>query len=187
MSNKLKEYENKKIAELTAKKGIPSFRSGDTINVKVKIKEGDRSRIQSFEGVCIGKKNAGLNSSFTIRKISHGEGIERIFPLFSPLIDSIKIIRQGDVRRAKLYYLRDKHGKSARISDRDRGFEEDQYSKTDQGEEKIKKDEKEKTPTSSEKKDEADKNEKVAKDEKSAEEVIEKSSNEDNSSNEQNK
>ena len=97
---------------------IPQFRPGDTVVVNVKVIEGTRERVQAFEGVCIARKNAGVNSSFTVRKISYGEGVERVFPLYSPMIDSIKVVRRGKVRRAKLYYLRGRRGKSARISER---------------------------------------------------------------------
>jgi large subunit ribosomal protein L19 len=97
---------------------IPDFAPGDTLRVNVKVKEGERERVQAFEGVCIARKNAGVNSSFTVRKISYGEGVERVFPLYSPRIGSIELLRRGDVRRAKLYYLRDRRGKSARIAER---------------------------------------------------------------------
>ncbi len=99
-------------------KEIPSFAPGDTIIVQVKVKEGDRERLQAFEGVVIAKRNRGLNSSFTVRKISHGEGVERVFQTFSPVVDSIKVKRRGDVRRAKLYYLRGRTGKAARIKEK---------------------------------------------------------------------
>lgn len=101
-----------------ANKKVPAFVPGDTVVVNVKIVEGDRERVQAFEGVCIGRKNAGINSAFTVRKISYGEGVERIFPLHSPRIDSIEVIRRGDVRRAKLYYLRGRTGKAARIAEK---------------------------------------------------------------------
>ncbi|MBX6323364.1 MAG: 50S ribosomal protein L19 [Rhodospirillaceae bacterium] len=97
---------------------IPEFRPGDTVRVNVKVVEGSRERIQAFEGVCIARKNAGLQSSFTVRKISYGEGVERVFPLYSPRVASIEVVRRGDVRRAKLYYLRGRRGKSARIAER---------------------------------------------------------------------
>ncbi len=97
---------------------VPDFAPGDTVRVNVKVKEGERERIQAFEGVCIARKNAGVNSSFTVRKISYGEGVERVFPLYSPRIGSIELLRRGDVRRAKLYYLRDRRGKSARIAEK---------------------------------------------------------------------
>ena len=106
------------IQKITANKKITDFSPGDTINVGVKIVEGKRERIQYFEGVCIAKKNRDLNSSFTVRKISFGEGVERTFALYSPNVDSIKVIRSGKVRRAKLYYLRDRKGKSARIAEK---------------------------------------------------------------------
>ena len=106
------------IQKITANKKITEFSPGDTIKVGVKIVEGKRERIQYFEGVCIGKKNRGLNSSFTVRKISFGEGVERTFALYSPIVDTIKVVRSGKVRRAKLYYLRDRTGKSARIAEK---------------------------------------------------------------------
>ncbi len=107
-------------AEQAAKLGanIPEFQPGDTLIVNVKVKEGERSRVQAYEGVCIARQGGGLNESFTVRKISYGEGVERVFPVYSPNIDSIKVVRRGKVRRAKLYYLRDRRGKSARIAER---------------------------------------------------------------------
>ena len=128
MSNLLETFEKKQIERLTGKKRIPTFRPGDTLKVTIRIKEGDKSRLQAFEGMCIARKNNSVNSNFTVRKLSHGEGVERVFPLFSPIIEKIEVIRKGDVRRAKLYYLRDRTGKRARIADRDRGDESDQYS-----------------------------------------------------------
>jgi large subunit ribosomal protein L19 len=116
--NLLKEVENEQVAKLTAGKEIPDFRPGDTLLVNYKVVEGERSRVQAYEGVCIGRAGAGLNENFTVRKISYGEGVERVFPLYSPMIDSIKVVRHGKVRRAKLYYLRGRRGKSARISER---------------------------------------------------------------------
>ena len=127
MNNLLNSYEKKQIEKLVSKKRIPTFRSGDTLKVTIKITEGGKSRLQAFEGLCIAKKNNSLNSNFTIRKLSHGEGVERVFPLFSPIIDKIEVIRKGDVKRGKLYYLRKLTGKKARIADRDRGEELDQY------------------------------------------------------------
>ena len=127
MNNLLEKFEKKQIENLTSKKRIPAFRPGDTIKVTLKITEGGKSRLQSFEGMCIARKNNSVNSKFTLRKISHGEGVERVFPLFSTNIDKIEVIRKGNVKRAKLYYLRDRTGKSARIADRDRGDEIDQY------------------------------------------------------------
>ena len=132
MNNLLEKFEKKQIENLTSKKRIPAFRPGDTIKVTLKITEGDKSRLQSFEGMCISRKNNSVNSKFTLRKISHGEGVERVFPLFSANIDKIEVIRKGNVKRAKLYYLRDRTGKSARIADRDRGDEADQYAMTEE-------------------------------------------------------
>ena len=106
------------IAKLTAGQPVPSFAPGDTLRVNVKVVEGTRERVQAFEGVCIARKNAGPNSSFTVRKISYGEGVERVFPLYSPRIASIEVMRRGDVRRAKLYYLRGRTGKKARIAEK---------------------------------------------------------------------
>jgi large subunit ribosomal protein L19 len=116
--NLLKQLETEQMARLTAGKDIPDFQPGDTVIVNVKVIEGERHRVQAYEGVCIGRAGAGLNENFTVRKISYGEGVERVFPLYSPLIDSIKVVRRGKVRRAKLYYLRGRRGKSARISER---------------------------------------------------------------------
>jgi len=127
MTNLMETFEKKQIDRLTEKKRIPTFRPGDTLRVTVKITEGDKSRLQAFEGMCIARKNNSVNSNFTVRKISHGEGVERVFPLFSPIVDKIEVVRKGDVRRAKLYYLRERTGKRARIADRDRGEELDQY------------------------------------------------------------
>ena len=127
MSNLLETFEKQQIERLTSKKRIPTFRPGDTLKVIVKITEGSKSRLQAFEGMCIARKNNSVNSNFTVRKISHGEGVERVFPLFSPLVEKIEVIRKGDVRRAKLYYLRELSGKKARIADKDRGDEADQY------------------------------------------------------------
>ena len=116
--NLLKELENEQVAKLTAGKVIPEFQPGDTLIVNVKIAEGERSRVQAYEGVCIGRAGSGLNENFTVRKISYGEGVERVFPLYAPMIDSITVVRKGQVRRAKLYYLRGRRGKSARIVER---------------------------------------------------------------------
>ena len=131
MNNLVEKFEKKQIAKLTSKKNIPTFRPGDTLRVTIKIAEGERSRLQVYEGVCIARKNNSINSKFTVRKVSHGEGVERVFPLFSPIIDKIEVIKKGDVKRAKLYYLRKRTGKSSRIADRDRGEEADQYVMTD--------------------------------------------------------
>ncbi len=127
MSNLLETFEKQQIEKLTSKKRVPAFRPGDTLKVTVRITEGSKSRLQAFEGICIARKNNSLNSNFTVRKISHGEGVERVFPLFSPLVEKIEVVRKGDVRRAKLYYLRELSGKKARIADKDRGDEADQY------------------------------------------------------------
>ena len=116
--NIIEQFEKDQIKTLIKGKKIPQFHPGDTVRVNVKVREGTRERIQAFEGVCIRKKNRGLSSSFTVRKISFGEGVERVFPIFSPTIDSISIVRSGQVRRAKLYYLRDLTGKKARIVER---------------------------------------------------------------------
>jgi len=127
MSNLLETFEKQQIEKLTSKKRVPAFRPGDTLKVTVRITEGSKSRLQAFEGICIARKNNSVNSNFTVRKISHGEGVERVFPLFSPLVEKIDVVRKGDVRRAKLYYLRELSGKKARIADKDRGDEADQY------------------------------------------------------------
>ena len=110
--------EREEVARVTQGKQIPDFAPGDTLIVNVKVVEGERTRIQAYEGVCIGRSGAGLNESFTVRKISYGEGVERVFPLYSPILDSIKVARHGKVRRAKLYYLRGLRGKKARISEK---------------------------------------------------------------------
>ena len=115
--NLLKQIEQEQIEKLTAKKEIPDFAPGDTVVVNVKVVEGERTRVQAYEGVCIARSGGGINESFTVRKISYGEGVERVFPLYSPMIDSIELIRRGKVRRAKLYYLRGLRGKKARISE----------------------------------------------------------------------
>lgn len=115
--NLLQKFEAAQVAKLTEGKKIPEFRAGDTLKVNVKIKDGDNEREQAYEGVCIARRNRGINSSFTVRKISFGEGVERVFPLYSPSI-SINVVRKGVVRRAKLYYLRERRGKSARIAER---------------------------------------------------------------------
>lgn len=114
----IQDFENAQIAKLTEGREIPEFAPGDTLRVHVKVVEGERARVQLYEGICIGRRNAGLNSSFTVRKISYGEGVERVFPLYSPLIDKIEVARRGKVRRAKLYYLRGLTGKRARISEK---------------------------------------------------------------------
>jgi large subunit ribosomal protein L19 len=119
--NTLQKFEARQVEKLTAGSKIPAFAPGDTVKVNVKVKEGTRERVQAYEGVCIARSGSGLNESFTVRKISYGEGVERVFPLLSPLLDSIELVRRGDVRRAKLYYLRDLRGKAARISERTTG------------------------------------------------------------------
>ena len=115
--NLIQIIEQEEVARLTAGKTVPEFQPGDTVIVNVKVVEGERSRVQAYEGVCIARDGGGLQESFTVRKISYGEGVERVFPLHSPVIDSIKLVRRGKVRRAKLYYLRNLRGKSARIAE----------------------------------------------------------------------
>jgi large subunit ribosomal protein L19 len=115
--NVIQQLEQEQVAKLSAGREIPDFEPGDTVIVNVKVKEGERTRVQAYEGVCIARSGGGLNENFTVRKISYGEGVERVFPLYAPLIDSIKVVRRGKVRRAKLYYLRGLRGKSARIAE----------------------------------------------------------------------
>ncbi len=119
--NIIEQLEREQIDALTANREIPEFSPGDTLRVNVRVVEGARERVQAFEGVCIGRRNAGVNSSFTVRKISYGEGVERVFPLYSPRLESIEVVRRGAVRRAKLYYLRGLTGKAARITERTTG------------------------------------------------------------------
>lgn len=119
--NTLQKFEAKELQKYTENKSIPDFSAGDTIKVNVKVKEGTRERVQAYEGVCIARKGSGLDASFTVRKISLGEGVERVFPLYSPRVDSIELIRRGSVRRAKLYYMRELRGKKARIAERTTG------------------------------------------------------------------
>ena len=119
--NIVQQIGQEQVEKLTAERPVPEFSPGDTVRVNVKVVEGTRERVQAYEGVCIARKNDGINSSFTVRKISYGEGVERVFPLYSPRIDSIDVVRRGAVRRAKLYYLRDRRGKSARIAERTTG------------------------------------------------------------------
>jgi large subunit ribosomal protein L19 len=116
--NIIQEIEREQLEQLVAKRPVPEFGPGDTLKVNVRVIEGNRERVQAFEGVCIGKKNAGINSAFTVRKISYGEGVERVFPIYTPKIESIEVVRRGDVRRAKLYYLRGRTGKAARIAEK---------------------------------------------------------------------
>ena len=118
--NIIQQYEAEEIARLSALRAVPEFAPGDTLRVAVKVVEGERSRVQNFEGVCIARSNKGLNSNFTVRKISYGEGVERVFPLYAPTIAEIAVVRRGDVRRAKLYYLRGRSGKSARSAEKAR-------------------------------------------------------------------
>ena len=118
--NIIQKFEAEQIAKLTALRPVPVFQPGDTLRVMVKVVEGERSRVQAYEGVCIARSNKALNSNFTVRKISYGEGVERVFPLYAPTIAEIVVVRRGDVRRAKLYYLRGRSGKSARIAERAR-------------------------------------------------------------------
>lgn len=120
--NIIEQLDKEEMERLTADGVVPSFAAGDTIRVNVKVVEGTRERVQAFEGVCIAKNGSGLNEAFTVRKLSYGEGVERVFPLYSPNIDSIDVVRRGDVRRAKLYYLRGRQGKSARIAEKTDGF-----------------------------------------------------------------
>ena len=118
--NIIEQLEKEQASAVAAKRAVPDFAPGDTVVVNVKVVEGDRSRVQAYEGVVIARSGGGLNENFTVRKISYGEGVERVFPVYSPLIDSIKVVRRGDVRRAKLYYLRGRTGKSARIAEKQR-------------------------------------------------------------------
>jgi large subunit ribosomal protein L19 len=115
--NIIEQLDKEQVAKLSAGREIPDFEPGDTVIVNVKVKEGERTRVQAYEGVCIARSGGGLNENFTVRKISYGEGVERVFPLYAPMIDSIKVVRRGKVRRAKLYYLRGLRGKSARIAE----------------------------------------------------------------------
>lgn len=120
--NIIEQLEKEEMERLS--KAVPEFAPGDTLKVGVKVKEGDRERVQAYEGVCIGRSGSGLNENFTVRKISFGEGVERVFPVYSPAVASIEVVRRGKVRRAKLYYLRDRRGKSARITEKTSGKEE---------------------------------------------------------------
>ena len=116
--NVIEQLEKEQAAAIAAKRPVPAFSPGDTVIVNVRVVEGERTRVQAYEGVVIGRSGSGLNENFTVRKISYGEGVERVFPTYSPLIDSIKVVRRGKVRRAKLYYLRGRTGKAARIAER---------------------------------------------------------------------
>jgi large subunit ribosomal protein L19 len=128
--NIIETLEREEIARLGGTRQMPDFRPGDTLQVNVKVVEGERSRVQAYEGVCIARSGSGLNENFTVRKISYGEGVERVFPIHSPMIDSVKVVRRGKVRRAKLYYLRDRRGKSARIVERSDASEAKKAGKT---------------------------------------------------------
>ena len=121
--NVLQKFEAKQLEKLQGEKEVPNFGPGDTVKVNVKIKEGTRERIQAYEGICISREGSGINESFTVRKISYGEGVERVFPVWSSRVDSVELVRRGSVRRAKLYYLRDRRGKSARIAERTTGHD----------------------------------------------------------------
>jgi large subunit ribosomal protein L19 len=116
------QLEKEQVAVVAAQRAVPEFGPGDTVIVNVKVKEGERSRVQAYEGVCIARSGGGLNENFTVRKMSYGEGVERVFPVYSPMIDSIKVVRRGAVRRAKLYYLRGRTGKSARIAEKQKAM-----------------------------------------------------------------
>ena len=120
--NVIQQIEKEQAAAIAAKRAVPQFAPGDTVKVNVKVVEGDRTRVQAYEGLVIARSGSGLNENFTVRKISYGEGVERVFPVYSPLIDSIEVLRHGKVRRAKLYYLRGRTGKSARIAERQRAM-----------------------------------------------------------------
>ena len=116
--NIIKDIEAEQISEIIKKRDVPDFKSGDAVKVNVFVTEGNKERVQAFEGICIARSNRGFNSTFTVRKVSHGEGVERVFPLYSPMLESIKLIRRGKVKRSKLYYLRQRSGKSARIAEK---------------------------------------------------------------------
>ena len=116
--NIIKDIESEQISEIVKKREVPEFKSGDAVRVNVYVTEGNKERVQAFEGICIARSNRGFNSTFTVRKVSHGEGVERVFPLYSPMLESIKLIRRGKVKRSKLYYLRERSGKSARIAEK---------------------------------------------------------------------
>ena len=118
--NIIEQLEKEQVAVIAAQRPVPDFAPGDTVIVNVKVVEGERTRVQAYEGVCIARSGGGINENFTVRKMSYGEGVERVFPIYSPLIDSIKVVRRGKVRRAKLYYLRGRTGKSARIAEKQR-------------------------------------------------------------------
>ena len=150
MNEIIKNYEQTQIQQILKNSKVTDFGPGDTVKVNVKIKEGNKERVQAFQGVCIGKKNNGLNSSFSVRKISSGEGVERVFPLYSNVIESIERIKVGDVRRAKLYYLRELSGKKARIAERTdgRAYDDEQFVSTIKDEEKVEEPPQEAAPSS---------------------------------------
>ena len=150
MNEIIKNYEQTQIQQILKNSKVTDFGPGDTVKVNVKIKEGNKERVQAFQGVCIGKKNNGLNSSFSVRKISSGEGVERVFPLYSNVIESIERIKVGDVRRAKLYYLRELSGKKARIAERTdgRAYDDEQFISTIKDEEKVEEPSQEAAPSS---------------------------------------
>ena len=150
MNEIIKNYEQTQIQQILKNSKVTDFGPGDTVKVNVKIKEGNKERVQAFQGVCIGKKNNGLNSSFSVRKISSGEGVERVFPLYSNVIESIERIKVGDVRRAKLYYLRELSGKKARIAERTDGreYDDEQFVSTIKDEEKVEEPPQEAAPSS---------------------------------------
>ena len=150
MNEIIKNYEQTQIQQILKNSKVTDFGPGDTVKVNVKIKEGNKERVQAFQGVCIGKKNNGLNSSFSVRKISSGEGVERVFPLYSNVIESIERIKVGDVRRAKLYYLRELSGKKARIAERTdgRAYDDEQFVSTIKDEEKVEESSQETAPSS---------------------------------------
>jgi large subunit ribosomal protein L19 len=135
MANIIEQLEKEETARLLKGKRIPDFQPGDTVRVNVRIKEGERERVQAYEGVCIGRSGRGLQENFTVRKISFGEGVERVFPVMSPMIESIEVKRRGAVRRAKLYYLRDRRGKSARIAERAMGAGREEVVEAEGGDE----------------------------------------------------
>ena len=126
--NTIKDIEKEQINEILKKRQVPDFKSGDTVKVNVFVTEGNKERTQAFEGICIARSNRGFNSTFTLRKISHGEGVERVFPIYSPMLESITLIRRGRVRRSKLYYLRQRSGKSARIAEKKDNLQKKQIS-----------------------------------------------------------
>jgi large subunit ribosomal protein L19 len=123
----IRQLEAEQAAKIIAKRTLPDFSPGDTVRVNVRVAEGNRTRTQAYEGVCIGRSGSGLQENFTVRKISYGEGVERVFPVFSPMVEGVEVVRRGKVRRAKLYYLRDRRGKSARIAERSGGAREEDF------------------------------------------------------------